>query len=129
MSRDVAAVAFHDPRPPGKHIAAGAAEDLRRQAGRRQTGRQLRAVDHQTIRLLPAGQGRRQLRLLATVISHLESHQAGADQKLTFHPLSLLRLLQYTSPAGHGGGVKIRIVFHRGDRYPDVPCAARLVQT
>jgi hypothetical protein len=34
MSRDVAAVAFHDPRPPGKHIAAGAAEDLRRQSGR-----------------------------------------------------------------------------------------------
>lgn len=61
MSGDVAAVAFHDPRPSGKHIAAGAAEDLRRQSGRRQTGRQLRAVDHQPPRLLPAGQRRRQL--------------------------------------------------------------------
>ena len=129
MSGDVAAVAFHDPRPSGKHIAAGAAEDLRRQSGRRQTGRQLRAVDHQPPRLLPAGQRRRQLRLLATVIPHLESHQAGADQKLIFHSLSLTRFFQYTSPVGHGGGVKIRIVFHRRDRYSDVPCAVRLVQT
>lgn len=129
MSRDVAAVAFHDPRPSGKHIPASAADDLRRQTGRGQTGRQLWAVDHQPPRLLPAGQRRRQLCLLATVIPHLESHQAGADQKLTFHPFSLSRLLQYTLPAGGGGGAKIRIVFHWRDRYPDVPCAARLVQT
>ncbi|MBO2029405.1 hypothetical protein J4734_17445 [Klebsiella pneumoniae] len=64
-------------------------------------------MDHQPPRLLPAGQRRRQLFSLPLYRTRNPIRQALT--KSLFFILSLTRFFQYTSPVGHGGGVKRRL--------------------